>query len=135
MAEKQARPANPERGETQFVLDGVEYVLRPSWEAIAAFEGATGKSLTELAVAASDGRLGLQEAGEIACACIRAFGRETDTPSMANVSAKKLAGLIYESEGGMLLAQKRFALMLTMAVTGGFTATGEPKAGAKTNAR
>lgn len=120
--------ANPERGEISLELEGVAYVLRPSYEAIQAFEAQSGKSLLDLAQAAADGRLTLSEIASIACECIRAWGRSKADEMVARVNANAIGNLIYESPGGIMLVTQRLAVMLIMASSGGYTATGEVKA-------
>lgn len=124
-----SRKPNAERGELTLSLEGVDYGLRPSFDAIVEFEEATGKSLTELVLAADSGKLRLPDLGAISCACIRAWARETGQKSLEHVSAKKLGSLIYQEPGGVMLVQKRLALILFQAMTGGFTAEGNPKPG------
>jgi hypothetical protein len=67
--------ANEVRGELSLKLaDGVEYVLRPSHEAIVAFEAETGRGLFDLSRSADTGMLTSSEAAIIATHCIRAHG-------------------------------------------------------------
>ena len=63
--------ANKTRGEVSLELEGVEYVLRPSYEAISAFEAQTDRSLIDLARAAGDGQLKMSEAAIIVTECNR----------------------------------------------------------------
>lgn len=126
------RPASAERGEVVLVLDGGDYVLRPSFEAIAAFEESTGKGLLQLARDAVDGGLRLHEMAEIVCECIRAWGRATGTKSAAGVNARRIGELLVEADGGMMAVQRVIAGVLAMASTGGYTALGERKAEATT---
>ena len=126
------RPANVERGEIVLNL-GDEYVMRPSYEAIAAFEDALGKGLFDIASDAINHRLRLNETAVIATECIKAWGRATGAPaSMQAFNPKKIAGLILESDGGYKVALEQVAMMLAMACTGGYTATGEVKAATTT---
>lgn len=129
-AKNTVRSASEERGELALTLEGAEYVLRPSYEAIDAFEGKTGKGLLELAQLALSGKLRAGELAQVAAECIRAWGRATDQASMAAVNARRIAELIVESEGGMAGAMGILSAMLSMAATGGYTAQGEMKAGA-----
>ena len=50
-------PPNEVRGEFAIELDGAKHLMRPSWEAILAFETALDKCVIELAQSASMGRL------------------------------------------------------------------------------
>lgn len=130
--ENTARPASEERGELTLTLEGAEYVLRPTYEAIDAFEGKTGRGLLELAQLSLTGKLRMGELAQVAAECIRAWGRATEQPSMAAVNARRVAELIVESEGGMAVAIRVIGTMLSMAATGGYTAQGEAKAGTTT---
>ena len=123
--------ANATRGEVSLELGGVEYVLRPSYEAISAFEAQTNRSLIDLARAAGDGQLKLGEAAVIVTECIKAHGRSIDDKAMAAFNAKRIGELIQEAEGGFLIVIKRLELLLFMAATGGYTASGEVKATTK----
>ena len=49
--------ANAVRGEVDLDLGGVTFTLRPSYDAVVACEDATGRSLTEMALAADDGSM------------------------------------------------------------------------------
>jgi hypothetical protein len=124
-----ARPANEKRGEAMLVLDGAEMVMRPSFEAIEAFEALTGKGLLELAREALASKLRLSETAQIATECVRAWGRATGSKSMQGVNATRMAELILESEAGYVDVLKTVAGMLAMASTGQYTAVGELKAG------
>lgn len=123
--------ANETRGEVSLELGGVEYVLRPSYEAISAFEAQTNRSLIDLVRAAGDGQLKLGEASVIVTECIKAHGRSIDDKAMAVFNAKRIGELIQEAEGGFLIVIKRLELLLFMAATGGYTASGEVKATTK----
>lgn len=123
--------ANETRGEVSLELGGVEYVLRPSYEAISAFEAQTNRSLIDLARAAGDGQLKLGEAAVIVTECIKAHGRAIGDQAMAVFNAKRIGELIQESDGGFLITIKRLELLLFMAATGGYTGSGEEKAATK----
>lgn len=126
--EAPVRPANAERGEITLTLDGAEFVLRPSNEAIMAFEEATGKGLLQLAQESLRGALRLGEVAQIATECIRAWGRATGQKSSQGVNALRIAELITEADGGFVTACKVISAMLSLASTGGYTAQGEVKA-------
>lgn len=127
-AEAPVRAANEERGEITLVLDGADFVLRPSHEAIMAFEEATGKGLLQLARDAISGVLRTAEVAYIAAECIRAWGRATGQKSAQGVNAPRIAELIQESELGVRGAMDTIAAVLALASTGGYTAQGEVKA-------
>lgn len=122
------RPANVDRGEVSLHLDGVEMVMRPTQEAILAFEGATGKGLPQLATQGVAGTLTLGEMAQIAAECIRAWGRATNNQGFAGSTAANVAGLILEAPGGMRAAMEPIGGMLAMAYTGEYTAAGKLKA-------
>lgn len=125
--------ANKTRGEVSLELEGAEYVLRPSYEAISAFETQTNRSLIDLARAANDGELKLSESAIIVTECIKAHGRAIDDKAMAAFNAARVGELILQADGGLLIAMKRLVLLLFMAATGGYTGSGEVKATTKGN--
>lgn len=120
--------ANATRGEVSLILDGTEYVLRPSYEAISAFESDTGHGLLALTSQAEEATMTLDTMAAIVTRCIQAQGRAIGDQMMQGVKATKIAALIMESETGLLGTIIRLRLLLVMAATGGFTASGEPKA-------
>lgn len=121
--------ANPERGEAAIELDGVEYVLRPSYEAIQTIEDALGKGVVKLGREALDGALTSRETAVIATEFIRAWGRETSNTGAAHANPDKIGRLLYTMEsGGTTNALAIVAAVLVMAATGGFTPEGELKA-------
>jgi len=130
-ATEATRPASEARGELSIVLDGAPMVLRPSHEAIEAFELATGRGLIELAQGCMAGKLRLSEVAQIVTECVRAWGRATNT-SYKNVQPDRIAELILESEGGLARVLTTITGLLAMASTGGYTAQGEVKAGTAT---
>jgi hypothetical protein len=109
--------ANRLRGEIEITLDGADYVLRPSYEAITAIEDQTGKALLELAVAADDGKMGLREMAVVVTECVRAYGRAEGRGDLAAWKADRVAELIYDA--GVIAARPRVSLLLAMALTGG----------------
>lgn len=127
-ADAPARPANADRGEIALALDGVQMVMRPSYEAILAFEASTGKGIFDLANAAVAGRLTLGETAQIAAECIRAWGRATGDRGYAGSTPANVGRLIMESPGGLRVAMSDVGGMLALAVTGEYTASGELKA-------
>lgn len=131
-AAEPVRPASAERGEIALVLDGQSYVLRPSYEAIEAFETATGKGLLELARGAVEGSLRLGETAQVVTECVRAWGRAVGNTGARGANAVTIAGLIIESDGGLVHVSRILGGVLSLAVTGGYTAQGEVKAGTTT---
>lgn len=127
LAPAPTRPYLSERGEMALLLDGVEMVMRPTYEAIIAFERATGKGLLQLARDALAGALTLGEVAQIACECIRAWGRDVEDKGAAGANPKRVADLILEGDGGLHKASVTVGALLTMASTGGYTAQGKPK--------
>jgi hypothetical protein len=124
--------ANDTRGEISLELDGTEYVLRPSFEAIKAFEDGTGKKgVFLLGRMAEEDQLTLGDASVIVAECIKAHGRAIGDNAMAAVNAQRIGELIMASDGGFLIAMKKIALLLWMATTGGYTGSGEVKATTK----
>jgi hypothetical protein len=126
------------RGEVTITLDGAEYVMRPSYEAIEAIEAQTGKSVIELLVEADSGKLHLSDAGVVVWECIKAWGRQCVAAGDADPIAKSAAGanlekvrkLIYKF--GIHQTRQRIAILLMAAATGGVTETGELVAVAST---
>lgn len=126
------RPEVEERGEIALTLDGARLVLRPSFEAIESFEEATAKGLIQLTREAMEGSLRVGEAAHIVTACVRAWGRATGDRSAQGVNVARVAELILESMGGYASTLRTVGGMLAMAATGGYTASGEVKAGMTT---
>ncbi|NLS28157.1 hypothetical protein S2M10_31660 [Sphingomonas sp. S2M10] len=118
-----AGTGNEERGEHELVLGGKTYVLRPSFEAIAAAEKKAGYALTVLARMANTGELSLRQVGVIAAELIRAG---SDSDFVRNVDDERIAQLAYEA--GMRTIMPRLALVLIDAALGGRKASGEAKA-------
>lgn len=120
--------ANAHRGEVSLKLDGEDFVLRPSYEAIVAFEAATGRGLLALARSALAGELTLDTTAAIATECIRAWGRETNNFAAKASNPSRIASLIIESEDGFADVLGTIAGMLSLAATGGYNASGEARA-------
>jgi hypothetical protein len=127
MTKPKGRAAVADRGEFTLVLDGTNYVLRPSYEAIEEFEQETGKGMLQLSRDAVTGTLRLGEAAQVATSCIRAWGRANDDQAVAHVGFTRIAELILESPGGFNAALATIGAALAVAVTGGCTASGEVK--------
>jgi hypothetical protein len=119
-----AQPAaNSERGESELILEGATYRLRPSYAAIVAIEKATDMKLIALVNEGNRGNISLDNLGIIARELIRA-GAEDD--ATRHVGAERLSELIYEA--GVISATMALTACLVEAVTGGRTAEGERKA-------
>jgi hypothetical protein len=116
-------PANPDRGEHELALAGVDYRLRPSRQAIRAIESQTGLSLLALVRLGNSGELSTDHLGIIACQLIRAGAEDEMT---ARVDADRLAELIFEHS--IVTATARLTAALCDAALGGRTASGEAKA-------
>lgn len=122
--------ANAVRGELSIDLEGVTHVLKPSFDAIGRIETATGLSLFQLGRAAEDMSLTLAHAAIIIAECIRAHARSEGDRAMATVRNERIAELLYAEAGGVMEVLSRTIRPLTLiALTGGFTASGEAKAG------
>jgi hypothetical protein len=135
-AAAQGAAAANDRGEVFLPLEGVEYGLRPSREAISAIE----RQLRPLAVLAGEAtrlELPLEDLGVIAAEMMRAYGKcHPDDPNIVTYQSstpERLADLIFEL--GVPKACVRFRELLLAALLGGVTAAGEMKAQAKTPAK
>ena len=126
------RPAVEERGELSLSLAGMAMGLRPSYEAITAYEDEMGRGSVSLANEALAKRLKLGEVAQIATHCIRAFGQETGSKDMAGATAQRIAKLILDSDGGIITATGTLAAMLSLVVTGGYDSAGNLKASTMT---
>jgi hypothetical protein len=122
-----------DRGEVTLRLDGTDYVLRPTFEACVAVERQIGRSIIHLAAEADAQRLTVEDMSIVAAEFIRAWGKETETPSIAGVKAENIAPLIFAE--GVIGVAPRLAIALIGAITGGMKPTsketddaGEPKA-------
>lgn len=123
--------ANEVRGEVSLSLEGVEYVLRPSYEAIMEVEDQTGKGILDLARDAQSGDLTLRQVSQVAAAFIRAGGRAKQDNAAAHVSAKRVGELIYEAENGAVYVMGILRAVLLAAATGGYNGQGEVKPATK----
>jgi hypothetical protein len=120
--------ANKARGEVTLTLDGQEFVLRPSYEAIQQFEQQTGKGVFELARAALDGKLTATDMATVATECIRAWGRQTEDTSAKGANSTRIGEMMAEADGGWIAALNAIGELLANAAMGGYTAKGEVKA-------
>lgn len=120
-----------ERGRLTLALDGVEYRLRPSHEAIKAIERATGRTTYDLCVAASRVTMPLETMAVVVSELMLAEGKALpeDAENRADYLGAKLGRveeLIYEA--GIPKTAARIYVVLMGAVSGGYTAKGEAKA-------
>lgn len=121
------RSANSVRGEVTLDLEGVDYVLRPTYSALIEVEEQTGRGVIELARQANRGELTTRDTAIVATAFIRAGGRARDDKSAANVNPRRVGELLLERPDGLVGAMGTLAAVLTAAATGGYTASGEAK--------
>ncbi len=103
-------PVNGARGETEIVLAGRRYALRPTFGALAAIESGTGKSLLDLAREAAAGLLRVSDMAWIVWACAEAVDGQT-------VPDREAIGEAIVAEGIVAMAAPIGAL-LTAALTG-----------------
>lgn len=124
------------RGQITIPLDGQEYVLRPSHEAICEIERLTGKNHEHLAQDAIQQNLTYREMGIVCCEMMKAHGKANPNDplrsSYAGAKPEKLEKLIFEA--GKPKIGVRLAVVLTAALSGGYTASGEARAVEETEA-
>lgn len=119
------------RGEVTITLDGAEYVMRPSYEAIQAVEDKTGMGLLALLNAIGNGEMTLKRLAIIITEFVKAWGRAGGDDAdpirrgAAGANADKMAQLIYEA--GVSTAMGRVSVVLVGALSGGVKASGEWK--------
>ena len=119
------------RGEVTITLDGAEYVMRPTYEAIQAIEEKTGMGLLGLLNLIGNGEMSQKKLAVIVTELIKAWGKaggESADPirrGAAGSNADKIAHLIYEA--GVSTAMGRVSVVLVGALSGGVTASGEWK--------
>ena len=121
------------RGEVTVHLDGCDFGIRPSFEAIEAVEKKLGKGLGLVFFEAANGRTTLSELAVIVCEFINAWGRaqqaagvdDAVTRGAAGANADRVKRLIYEAGFDNVIG--RVQVVLLGAVTGGVTASGEWK--------
>ncbi|WP_010218937.1 GTA-gp10 family protein [Sphingomonas sp. PAMC 26621] len=119
--------ANADRGELSLILDGATMVLRPTFEALTEIEQTLDRGLVDLARDALAAKLKLAETAQIVTACVRAWGKEAGDKGASGANATRIARLIVDSEGGLHNALRTVGALLSLAVTGGYTASGELK--------
>lgn len=116
--------ANSDRGEVEVDLEGIAHVLRPSFEAQVAIEAQTGRSIEQLAHAAGRGGLSINDAAVIVTECVNAHRKAHGQP--ANYGTTRVGHCIVET--GKLIVVRRLELLLFLAATGGYSASGERRA-------
>lgn len=120
-------------GRVPVKLEGTDYYLRPSWEAILTIEKRTGKTLLELA--SSAGRcLTLNELAIIVYEFMRAEGKQVsdDDPlasTYRHVKEERLSKLIMQES--IFNVNFRVSIVLMGALTGAYDEAGEPQAARK----
>jgi hypothetical protein len=118
-----------ERGQISIVLDA-EYILRPSMEAILEIERETGLSLFDLAGLAANSRMRLEQMAIAVARFMNAYGKgNPDDPLKSSYLGAKpdvLEPMIYES--GIPRIMGALTVVLSGAISGGYTASGEVKA-------
>lgn len=117
---------NETRGEVALNFDGKDYVLRPTFEALEEIETKTGRGLVELAIRGRALELKLSEMAVIAAACIRAWGRAINDMGGREVTDKGIARAIVDK--GVAASMVAITSVLTGAISGGYTASGEVRA-------
>ena len=127
MADETSRPAIEDRGELKLVLLGRDFVMRPTYEAVTAIETTAGRGLVELARDAVAGKMTLADTAQIACECIRAYGREEGDKDASGATAPRIARLILDSPEGLFGALQQVSALLSLAATGGFDSSGKMK--------
>lgn len=117
------------RGQIAVELDGTQFTLRPSFEAILEAEKQTGLNLYELATLAANSRMSIDQIAIVVAATMRAHGKANpEDPlksSYVGAKAETLAPMIYEACSSRVMG--RVAVLLAGAVMGGYTASGEAK--------
>ncbi len=121
------RPAVEDRGELSLILAGTVFPLRPSYEAITAYEDDLGKGSVALANEALSKQMKLGAVAQIACHCVRAFGRDTGDKGMTGATPERIARLILDSDDGIMSATGTIAALLSLVVTGGYDSAGNLK--------
>ncbi|PTD19900.1 GTA-gp10 family protein [Sphingomonas fennica] len=116
--------ANAERGEIDIVLGKKRRVLRPSYEAVMTIETLTGRSLRELAQMANAMTMPIATMAVVVAELIRAGAADDDIGGKQG-EPEVWGKLIYEA--GMPAIAARLTVVLTAALTGGATISGELK--------
>lgn len=136
MEESEAPAEAPEAVEPDLMghvpvsLEGVEYVMRPSWEAIMSIEKQTGKTLLELSANGST-CLSLSDLSVCVCEMMHAQGKvcASDDPlatTYRHCTTANIAKLIMKES--IYNVNFRVSIVLMGAITGAYDETGEPQA-------
>jgi hypothetical protein len=117
------------RGELRVELEpGVEYGLRPDWQAIAGIERQL-RPIRALYVEAQSLEMAIEDMALVTAELMKGYGRANPEDAMISTyrdsKPDRLAELIYEA--GMPKVAIRLAIILGGALTGGYTASGEAK--------
>ena len=120
------KPANALRGEVTIELEGVAYVLRPSYEAIVEIERLTDDTLVSLAQAGLSFTMPLAKSAAVATELIKAHGRATDDRAMASFNTAIVGGQIFDA--GSYQISAILGAVLSGAASGAYTPSGERKA-------
>lgn len=117
-------------GQITVPLDGQDYLLRPSYEAILAIERELGP-LFGLAHRATLGQLTAEEQAVCVAELMKAHGRADKEASAdyRDPKPKRIGELIYEA--GLPRICARLGVLLAGALNGGYDAAGEAKAAAR----
>lgn len=111
--------SNPHRGEVAVALAGVDYVARPDYTAIVAWEERAGRITAELALRFGAGAFAMRELVAVLHAALVSGG--------AKLSVEEVGRLVVEE--GALDLLKPAAVLLHNALTGGkVPRPGEPEA-------
>lgn len=114
-------------GQLSVDLGGAEYILRPSRQAISNIEKGLNKGLAQIAVQCGSLALSVEELGLCVAEMMKAYAVfDPSAPAdYRGAKAERCADLIYEN--GPVDVARRVAIVLTGALTGGYTASGEAK--------
>lgn len=113
-----AHSVNTERGEVSILLDGTDYPMRPSYEAIVEIEKKSGMSLSALAWSVNDKTrlVPIRVLAMLVGEGIRAAGREREKTLLEYMSDDKIGRMIFEDYFGCLSSVSDF---LANAMNGG----------------
>jgi hypothetical protein len=131
MPKKAEEPQVDERGQLLVKLDGQQYVLRPSLEAILAVERhCHPRRLYDLAQEASRAALPLEDMGYMVAQFMQAHGKAYPQDPHAHdyqgAKPERCTELIYEAGAPSVCA--RLYILLLGAISGGYDAKGEVRA-------
>lgn len=127
-AEAPPEPVLNESGEMLLWFEGSSYVIRPSRKAIVAVERQL-RPLTQLAFEAERQALSVDDMAVIVAEFMRAYAEANPNERgvIASPDLDRLRDLIVDT--GIIRVCARLMYVLDGAVMGGYTPTGEPKAG------